>query len=318
MDKEFILKCYEKMSLIRLAEEKISEEYFNDEMKTPVHLSIGEEAIPVGVLACLPKNTDTYGTYRSHALYLSKTDDLNGFFCELYGKETGVCRGKAGSMHLMNYSKGVIATSAVVSTTIPVAVGGAFSKKYKKSEDYVVVFFGDGATEEGVFWESLNFAALHQLKVLFVCEDNELAIHSLPKTRRGFESFNSLFSGLNISTLSGDGTNLGSVVDATKSILSDMKENNRPGFLHLKYFRHLEHVGPLEDYKFGYRECPDDIKTKLDPIWNIKNDFSEYKDEFDKIDDVVKERIEESVKKAQTDPFPAANVLFEDVIIERH
>src|SRR3989338_5288085 len=188
LSKEESLALYRKLILTRLAEEKIREEYFKDEMKTPVHLGIGGEAIPVGVCHCLPPRSKTFGTYRNHSLYLAMTEDTDGFFGELYGKVNGPGKGKAGSMHLSFPERDFIATSAVVGTTIPVAVGAALANAYRKSNDVVTFFFGDGAVEEGVFWESLNFACLKNLRVLFVCEDNGLAIHTPAKERQGFQS----------------------------------------------------------------------------------------------------------------------------------
>src|SRR3989344_1652857 len=123
LSKEESLALYRKLILTRLAEEKIREEYFKDEMKTPVHLGVGGEAIPVGVCHCLPAGSKTFGTYRNHSLYLAMTGETDGFFVEMYGKVTGVAKGKAGSMHLSAPEGNLVSTSTVVGTTIPVAVG---------------------------------------------------------------------------------------------------------------------------------------------------------------------------------------------------
>ena len=152
MERGEALSLYRKLVLIRQAEEKIREEYLNDEMKTPVHLGIGAEGISVGVCHCLPEGSKTFGTYRNHALYLTMTGDVNGFFAELYGRLPGPGKGKAGSMHLSAPEQGLMATSAVVGTTIPLAVSAALAEAYKKGSGIAVVFFGDGAVEEGVFW----------------------------------------------------------------------------------------------------------------------------------------------------------------------
>ena len=156
MDERIAL--YRKLLLVRQVEEAIRTHYASDDMKTPVHLGIGGEAISVGVCHCLPAKASTFGTYRNHALYLAVTDDTDGFFAELFGKESGPGKGKAGSMHLCRPDCGLMATSAVVATTIPLAVGAALANAYRKDSTPVAVFFGDGAVEEGVFWESVNFA----------------------------------------------------------------------------------------------------------------------------------------------------------------
>jgi len=152
----FHLELYKKMCLIRKAEEAIIKNYPSDEMKTPMHMSMGEEAIVVGVCQSLGPKSQTFGTYRSHALYLATSQDTDGFFAEMYGKKTGVVKGKGGSMHLSYPEKGLMATSAVVASTIPAAVGSAYANKYLKNGKIVGIFFGDGAVDEGVFWESLN------------------------------------------------------------------------------------------------------------------------------------------------------------------
>ena len=152
------LEFYKKLYLIRRAEEKIREHYSEDEMKTPMHMSMGEEAIVVGVLEAAGKKSQAFGTYRSHALYLAKTGESDMFFAEMYGKAAGPAKGKAGSMHIALPDAGVMMTSAVVGTTIPVALGAALANAYLKNKRVVVSFFGDGAVNEGVFWESLNFA----------------------------------------------------------------------------------------------------------------------------------------------------------------
>src|SRR5439155_16472388 len=169
---------YRKLRLIRRAEEEIARIYPSDKIKSPVHLSIGQEAVSVGVCDVLRPDDVVSGTYRSHAGYMAKGGDLRALFAELYGKDTGCARGKGGSMHLVDINRYILGTSAVVGTTIPIAVGYALAVKREGHGRVVAAFFGDGATEEGVFYESLNFAALHRLPVLFVCENNVLAIHT--------------------------------------------------------------------------------------------------------------------------------------------
>src|SRR5262245_49748814 len=180
------LRAYERVYLVRRAEEAIREHYAEDEMKTPVHLSIGQEAVAVGVCEALAPEDRVFGTYRSHALYLARTGDTDGFFGELYGRTTGVARGKAGSMHMAAPDRGLIATSAVVASTIPLAVGAALALRQLRQPGRAVAFFGDGALGEGVFWESLNYACAARLPVVFVCEDNGLAIHARTERYQGY------------------------------------------------------------------------------------------------------------------------------------
>jgi TPP-dependent pyruvate/acetoin dehydrogenase alpha subunit len=311
------LSVYRTLLLVRLAEERIRAEYPRDEMKTPVHLGIGGEAIPVGVCACLPAGTRTFGTYRNHGLYLAVTGDTDGFFAELYGKATGAGKGKAGSMHLAAPSQGLMATSAVVGTTIPLAVGAALANAYRGSSDVVAVFFGDGALEEGVFWESLNFASLRRLRVLFVCEDNGLAIHAPASERRGFRSITKAVAGFECHTLTGNGSDVDEVMARTGGALRAVAERPGPALLHLRYFRFLEHVGPGEDFDHGYRRQPSAAqRRKLDPVLRCEAALRAGgvdAAELDRVRRSVQAQIDGSVRAAQSAPFPAPSELETDV-----
>jgi len=311
------LALYHKLLLVRRAEEKIREEYASNEMKTPVHLGIGGEAISVGVCHALPPGTKAFGTYRNHALYLALTGDTDGFFGELYGKVTGASKGKAGSMHLAAPEQGLMATSAVVGTTIPLAVGAALAHQYRGEPHLAVAFFGDGAVEEGVFWESLNFACLKQLRMLFVCEDNDLAIHTAASERQGFRSIPEALQGFRCHVASGDGSDLQGVIAATTQILGRMEQDSRPGFLHLTYFRFLEHVGPMEDFHAGYRPQPSpEERLRLDPVWRVEQRLFEHgvsRQELDAIRSSIDEQIARSVDAARQAPFASPSELSTDV-----
>src|SRR5882757_5359429 len=165
-------RIYRALRRIRRVEEEIARIYPSDKIKSPVHLSIGQEAVSVGVCDVLRADDAVSPTYRGHAAFLAKGGSVRGLMAELYGKASGVAGGKGGSMHLIDMSHHVLGTSAVVGTTIPIAVGHALAFKRTGSDRVVASFFGDGATEEGVFTESLNFASLHKLPILFVCENN--------------------------------------------------------------------------------------------------------------------------------------------------
>lgn len=318
LSRDETLRLYRKLLLARLCEEKIQQEYAKNEMKTPVHLGIGQEAIPVGVCHCLPKDTQAFGTYRNHALYLAITDDTDGFFGEIYGKSTGPGKGKAGSMHISCPDKGLIATSAVVATTVPVAVGAALAARYRKQDRLTVVFLGDGALEEGVFWESLNFACLHQLKILFVCEDNGLAIHTPSDRRQGFRSVQEAVQPFRCHVAGGNGSDLLEVVRATRGMLGRMAGDSQPGFLHFSYFRFLEHVGIREDFSAGYRRkpTPEELE-RLDPVIQFeRKGFSSEKEgapERARIRAELTEKVVRSVRQAREAAFAPMAELYTDL-----
>jgi len=222
-------------------------------MKTPMHMSMGAEAISVGVCEALGAQDQVFGTYRSHALYLAKTEDTDDFFAEVYGKETALLKGKGGSMHLCSPDHGFMGTSAVVASIIPVAAGCAFANKRANNGKMVAVFFGDGAVEEGVFWESLNLACLMKLPMLFVCEDNGLAVHASKAERQGFESITEIVSKFNCLVYEAETTDTEAIYNLTRQAVKQVNAQLMPAFLRLEYFRYLEHVGVNEDFDAGYR-----------------------------------------------------------------
>lgn len=311
------LQLYRRVYLIRKCEERIREEYPGDEMKTPVHLHIGAEGIAAGILEAIPPDTFLLGTYRSHGIYLGRTGDTARFFAELYGKATGCAGGKAGSMHLSSPGNGVLLTSAVVATTIPVAVGTAFSEAYQGRRRLTAVFFGDGAMEEGGFWESLNFACLKKLNILFVCEDNDLAIHTPGSDRRGFRSAVQSAGAFHCHTGSVDGYCPFHVREQTYALLKKMKEDSVPGFLHARYFRFLSHVGIEEDFHAGYRQRPSaDQMNAWDPLKRGREGAVRMGcslQEIEHIEEQINREIENSIQKAREAPFPAPHELFKDV-----
>jgi TPP-dependent pyruvate/acetoin dehydrogenase alpha subunit len=195
-----------------------------------------------------------FGTYRCHALYLAKGGDLKGMIAELYGKMAGCAKGKAGSMHLVDTSAGVMGASAVVSSTIPTAVGYAFAEKCRKKQNIVTVFFGDGAIEEGVFHESLNFASLKNLPVLFICENNYYAIHSRESARRGGDCITSMAASHGIPSKKIEGMDTADISKQIATAVNEIRAGSGPQFFEIMCYRWKEHVGPNEDFKFGYRD----------------------------------------------------------------
>lgn len=313
------LALYRKLLLVRLAEEAIRTSYHENDMKTPVHLGIGQEAIPVGVCHGMPDNIVTFGTYRNHALYLALTQETDKFFAELFGKASGLGRGKAGSMHLCAPDQGLLATSAVVATTIPLAVGAALAHAYRREATSVAVFFGDGATEEGVFWESLNFACLRGLNILFVCEDNGLAIHSGASDRRGYSSLVETVRSFRCKTAAADGSDLPAVIRATRQLRAEMAESTQPGFLHLSYLRFLEHVGINEDFSVGYRHRPSpEERVAHDPVARFTTYLLAHgcvQSELDDLRSGIEAQIAQSLDLARHASLPTADALYEDLLI---
>lgn len=247
-------RFYRALYRIRRVEEEVARVYPQDKILSPIHLSIGQEAISVGVCEALRPDDIVFGSYRGHALYLAKGGDLNGMIAELYGKATGCARGKAGSMHLIDVRAGMMGASAVVATTIPHAVGYAWALKRRRADTVVVVFFGDGAVEEGVFHESLNFAQLWRAPVLFVCENNDLAIHSRQRARQSGADICALARAHGLPAHRIDDMDIDAIHDYTVEAVAALRGGAGPRFLEARCYRWMEHVGPTRDYQSGYRE----------------------------------------------------------------
>jgi TPP-dependent pyruvate/acetoin dehydrogenase alpha subunit len=258
-DDERIECLYEMIAFIRRVEEEVARVYPSDKIKSPVHLSIGMEAISVGVCDVLEPEDYVSGTYRGHAAYLAKGAPLREMIAEMYGKATGSARGKGGSMHLINADHNVIGASAVVGTNIPIAAGHAFALKRQGTGKIVVCFFGDGATEEGVFTETVNFAALHKLPILFVCENNFYAIHEPIEKRQATDRLAERVGTFGIETRQIRDGDVFAIRDTAAELIADIRAGKGPAFMECHSYRWREHVGPNEDYDAGYRS-EDELK----------------------------------------------------------
>jgi pyruvate dehydrogenase E1 component alpha subunit len=298
-------RLYRSLFLIRHAEEEIARIYPSDKIKSPVHLSLGQEAVSVGVCDVLRPDDVVSPTYRSHAAFMAMGGDLRAMFAELYGKATGVADGKGGSMHLIDMSHHVLGASAVVGTTIPLACGYALAIQRRREDRVVVSFFGDGATEEGAFHESLNFAALHRLPVLFVCENNGFAIHT-PISRRWatdklcerVETY-----GIPAVRLAEDDV-LALRAQAAKRVGS-LRAGAGPAFIECVTYRWREHVGPGEDYEAGYRSRSElERSQKNDQVTRIGSMLDQSTRAA--VERAVRAEVAAAIDFAERSPFPGA------------
>ena len=245
---------YRSLYRIRRVEEEIVRVYPTDKIKSPVHLSIGQEAVSVGVCAALRPGDVAFGSYRSHALYLAKGGDLKKMIAELYGKVTGCAKGKGGSMHLVDVAAGVMGTSAVVGTTIANAVGFAYAVTVQKRDVVVASFFGDGALDEGVSHESLNFASLKKLPIVFVCENNLYAIHTHQLRRQALANISERVATYGIPSERIEGNDALRIHERVGAAVEALRRGEEgPFFFECMTYRWKEHVGPNDDYHLGYR-----------------------------------------------------------------
>ncbi len=306
-------RFYRSLYRIRRVEERIAAVYPTDTIKSPVHLSIGQEAVSVGVCEALRPQDLVFGTYRSHALFLAKGGNLKAMIAELYGKVTGVARGKGGSMHMIDLKAGVMGTSAVVGTTVPNAVGYAYAVKYRREKRVVVSFLGDGGVDEGVFAESLNFAALKKLPIIFICENNGYAIHTHQRLRHPALNICERAAVYGIPTERIENNETLRIHERVKSAVDAIENGGEgPYFFECMTYRWKEHVGPNEDYQLGYRS-----REEAEP-W-MQNDqvgvIGALVEESARksIEQAVDAEIAEAFALAESDPFPAASELMADV-----
>ncbi len=259
-----ITNLYYQMLRIRRIEEAIADAYKDQEIRTPVHLSIGQEAIAVGVCANLKPSDKVFSGHRAHAHFLDKGGNLKAFMAELYGKEWGLSQGRSGSMHLQDLSCGFQGSSSIVGGTIPLAVGSAWADKIKGNKDVTVVFFGDGAFEEGVIHEAFNFAVLHQIPIVFVCENNKTAVNCDISERQSYKrEIVYIAEAHGLEADSGTGQNLRWVVKMSQ-VAIDRARQGYPQFLEFYTERERVHCGigkerdllndPLKIHSYTYGE----------------------------------------------------------------
>jgi len=308
-------QLYRSLYRIRRVEEEIARVYPSDKIKSPVHLSVGQEAVSVGVCAALDRQDIVFGTYRGHALYLARGGDLRQMIAELYGRATGCTGGKGGSMHLIAPECGMMGTSAVVGTTIANAVGHAYALRYRRQDAIVASFFGDGATEEGVCSESLNFAVLKQLPILFVCENNQYAIHTHQSRRQGTPGIceRARAHGLPAERLDGD--DLLDLVARAQDVVPRIRAGQGPWFFEVMTYRWREHVGPGTDYHLGFRTEDEAGRWMAsDPVHRLAQTLE--RGTRARIEKAVDEEIAAAFAFAEDSPFPDAEELTSDIFKE--
>lgn len=316
------IELYKKMYLIRRAEESIIEHYQEDDMKTPMHMSMGAEAIAVGICHALRPDDQVLTSYRSHAVFLAKTGDTDRFFGEMYGRVTGTADGRAGSMHLAAPDAGHMVASGVVASYIPMALGLAFANRQKRNGRVVAVFFGDGALDEGVFWESLNVACIMKLPILLVCEDNGFSVQTPTSVRQGYRSITDVVSKFNckIFPTNREAWDKDTAVEAIYSMAKtaiEVAKGGTPCFLHLKYYRYLEHLGVNEDWDDNYRPRP---AQWPDPVVNQRRYLTGNGTPVNTVrlwETAIEQQIANSLKRAREASLPEPEELFRGVFYEK-
>ncbi len=308
--KEIKINLYQRVLRIRMIEEAIAHRYTEWEMRCPVHLCVGQEAVGAAVGMVLKKEDFVVSTHRSHGHYLGKGGNLNQMIAEFYGKASGCSSGKGGSMHLIDIDAGFMGSTAIVGGTIPVGVGLGLSIVLKGSDQITCIFLGDGSTEEGVFYEAVNFAALKKLPVLFVCENNLYSVYSpLSKRQPKGRKIHKMVEAFGCHVDSGDGNNALEVYLKTNQAVDHIRKQGGPYFIEFSTYRWREHCGPNYDNTCGYRSEEEFLEfKKQDPVTKLKDDLLET-GEIDqaRINDIaakIKKEIKAAFEYAKSSDFP--------------
>jgi len=310
------------MLLIRTTEETIAQKYPEGKMRCPTHLCTGQEAVAAVVGVVLRNDDFAISTHRAHGHYLGKGGDVNSMIAEIYGKVTGCSAGKGGSMHLIDKEVGFMGSTAIVGGTIPVGVGLGFSIQLHGGDQVSCVFLGDGAIEEGVFYESVNFAVLKKLPVLFICENNLYSVYSSLKVRQpeGRKIYK-MVEGLGIKSDCGDGNNAIEVYEKLAPTIKEIRNGDGPRFFEFSTYRWREHCGPNFDNNIGYRTEAEYLEWKeKDPVKYMKSRLVDEciltNEEMHSMENDIQIKVNAAFDFAENSEFPSEEDLFTYVYAE--
>lgn len=312
------LKHLETLILIRNTENMLAEKRRQGKIGGPVHLAAGQEAIAVGISNSLEDKDFIFSAHRSHAHLLALDPNPYGLFAEVLGRSTGLSKGFGGSMHLWNGKSGFKGSVPIVSGTIPLAVGAGLASKLRKDSSIGVAYFGDGAMEEGVVHESLNFASKLEIPILFVCENNYFSSH-LHINERQPSRFNARFAVAHqIESRVVDGNNIKSVIENSRELINYIRSSHRPAFLETFTYRLYGHVDWREDIDVGVGRSVDDLNVwrARDPLRRLINALEKFEDFSEKLIEIenrIRERISKDWDKAESDPYPKDSELLSNV-----
>jgi len=311
-NKDFLLGIFRGMLKIRLCEESLVAPILSGEVRTPCHLYSGEEAIAVGFCSALSKEDYVFGNHRSHGHFLAKGGSMQTMVAEIYCREPGCSRGKGGSMHLIDPANGMLGSAPIVAGTISLAVGAALASSIRKDRGVSVSFFGDGATNEGVLYESMNFAALKKLPIIFVCENNYYATHMPIGECRPDMPIVEIAKPFGIESHQVYGNDVLAVYEVAKEAVRNCRFGKGPVFLECLTYRLRGHVGPDDNIQGDHTDIrlPEEVEEwrKKDPITNFEKylggNSAISKEEIEKIRHEVEKEVEEAHVFTKNSPYP--------------
>ncbi len=310
-----LLDYYRQMLLIRRFEEKAAEMYTRGRIGGFLHLYIGEEAIAVGTISALRRDDYIVTHYRDHGHALARGLDPKAMMAELFGKATGTSKGKGGSMHMFDVSKGLLGGYAIVGAMMPIAAGLGMASKRLKQDRIVFCYFGDGAVNEGEFHESLNLSALWGLPVVFICENNGYGMGTAAGKTISSKDIYRLAAAYEVKAKKIDGMDVLAAREAAQEAVDYVRGGNGPFFLEMTTYRFRGHsmADPMD-----YRKKAEETRwRKRDPLLTYPRHLLDERiaseDEMKRMEQEVEQVVEEAVKFAEESPFPAAEALYQDV-----
>jgi len=316
--KEFMEKLYETMATIRIFETKVEEKFLAGEIPGFVHLYIGEEAIAAGVMANLTREDYIQSTHRGHGHTIAKGADLKRMMAEIFGKREGCCKGKGGSMHIADFSVGMLGANGVVGGGFTLATGAAWAAKMQGKDSVAVVFFGDGASNRGTFHEAANMASVWKIPVLFVCENNQYASTTPYRTTTSVDDIADRAAGYGMPGVVVDGNDVFAVYEAAKPLVERARKGEGPALLECKTYRVKGHfVGDPEKYRT--KEEVQAVCKSNDPLDRFECAVTGHKllskDDLETIKAKAQKAVEEAVEFARSAPEPEPSELFADVYV---
>lgn len=318
-DTDQLLMCYKSALRIRSVEEHIASEYPKGEIRCPVHLSIGQEFIAAVVGLNQHMQDTAVSSHRAHAHYLAKGGDLYKMIAEIYGKVTGCCKGRGGSMHLIDLSVGFLGSSAIVGNSIPIGVGSGLSHKLNSSESLSFVFLGDGAIEEGSFYESVNFSVVHELPIVYICENNFYSVYTGLNQRQPVgRNIYKMVSGMGLKAVKIQTLDPVDCLNKTSESINLARDTKKPLFIEFDTYRWLEHCGPNDDDYLNYRPKGELEKWKEnDPLSILEkiliSDFGISVSKIQEVKTEINVNVLGAFNQAKKDKFPTLEDSLSDV-----
>ncbi|MBI2610926.1 thiamine pyrophosphate-dependent dehydrogenase E1 component subunit alpha [Candidatus Kaiserbacteria bacterium] len=308
-----LLQAYKRMLSIRIAQEELVKLYMEKKIFSMVHFYIGQEAVAVGVCDALKKGDKVMGNHRSHGHYLAKGGNFRRLVCELLGKANGSARGKGGSMHMVAKEVNFVGSTPLLGSVVPISAGVAFEQKYNKRGTITVAFYGDGASEEGVVYETYNLAALYKLPLLLVIENNLFSINSYIKNRRsGNYDVKKIVEGLGVRYEQADGNDYHDVHEKARALVDSIREESEPAVLECMTYRHMAHSTPLREESYRSEDTAEK-RQESDSLKKIHDELlgagiSEKR--LSALENTMRASVRKDITFAERSPYPKKSELY--------